>query len=61
MKTVAQIKKEILKDSKQPQSFVIKVQRNYGNTYTVKIVMGLIADYERFISLMKKEGYTIFS
>lgn len=61
MKTVSEIKKEVLKNSSQPQNFMIKVKREYGKTYTVKMVMGLIADYENFISSMKREGYTILS
>ena len=61
MKTVSQIQKEVLKNSKQPQNFMIKVERNYGKTYTVRMVMGLIHDYEQFISAMKREGYTVLS
>jgi hypothetical protein len=60
MKTVAQIKKEVLATSAQPQNFVVEVKHNYGKTYTVKFVMGLIDDYEKFCGYLKREGYKLF-
>ena len=61
MKTVAQIKKEVLSKSKLPQNFFVEIERKHNKTYTVKMICGLIDDYERFVSLLKREGYTIFS
>jgi hypothetical protein len=58
MKTITQIKKEVLNESKQPQNFFIKVERKHNKTYTVKMICGLIDDADRFVSLMKNEGYT---
>lgn len=60
MKTVAQVKKEALSHSKVPDLFTIDVQRLYAKTYEVKMVCGSWDDYQRFIRLMKREGYTIF-
>ena len=61
MKTISEIKKEVITNSSQPKNFEVKIKHEYGNTYTIKLIMGLIDDYERLVKLMKREGYTVFS
>jgi hypothetical protein len=61
MKTIRQIKEEVLENSKQPQNFYINLKKVHGKTYEVEMVCGLLQDYERLVKTMKREGYTVFS
>lgn len=60
MKSLAQIKEEVLNESSQPQNLFIEVKHKNHKTYTVKLLCGLGVDYERFVNLMRIEGYTVF-
>lgn len=60
MKTVNQIKQEVLDNSTAPHLFVINVMRVHGKTYTVNQICGLFSDCQAFVNSMKREGYTVF-